>query len=405
MSLVAMTGVMGLVVDAGWAYWRKLECKTAAQAAAMAAVKAASTPYSAQVSTGCSGIATGPLYVGCQYATANGMTDGGNSGKQSVKMAAGTSAVPVAGVANVAYWASATVSETTPLWFGAVLGKTAFAPAVTSTAVIISSSGGGCVYTLGQTGTDIAITGSAILSSGCGVYVDSNSGSAVSIVGTGQINTSGGSKTTIVGNYSIVGTGSISAPVTGAARVDDPFASDMPATPPQGSCEPTAQFVGSSTWTIPAGTYCNSVSVTGTGHLILTSGTYVLKAGFSITGGATITATGPVTLYVLGGSISWTGNPIVTLTAPNSGTYNGILIWQAAADAAAGTMTGGATLQLNGVVYMPGAGLSYCGGGATTSTTIVSKTLTLTGNSVINSPAASPYFVGSGGPSGAYLVQ
>ena len=41
MSMLVMCGLLGLVVDVGWANWRKEACKTAAEAAAQAAVAAA----------------------------------------------------------------------------------------------------------------------------------------------------------------------------------------------------------------------------------------------------------------------------------------------------------------------------------------------------------------------------
>src|SRR5580693_4997092 len=43
MSLTVSMGLIGLVVDIGWAYWRKEACATAANAAAYAAVAAASS--------------------------------------------------------------------------------------------------------------------------------------------------------------------------------------------------------------------------------------------------------------------------------------------------------------------------------------------------------------------------
>jgi hypothetical protein len=43
LSLTALLGAMGLVVDFGWAYWRKEAASTAATAAASAAIAAANS--------------------------------------------------------------------------------------------------------------------------------------------------------------------------------------------------------------------------------------------------------------------------------------------------------------------------------------------------------------------------
>jgi hypothetical protein len=59
---------------------------------------------------------------------------------------------------------------------------------------------------------------------------------------------------------------------------------------------------------------------------------------------------------------------------------------------------------MNGVLYFPNSALRYTGGSSTaaTSTTIVSKTLTMTGNSYIKEAASTPY---TGIRSGVYLIE
>jgi hypothetical protein len=54
-------------------------------------------------------------------------------------------------------------------------------------------------------------------------------------------------------------------------------------------------------------------------------------------------------------------------------------------------------------VYLPTAALTFNGGTNTTSTTIVSYTLSLVGNSSINAPASTAYTGTASG--GAYLIQ
>src|SRR5262249_39687641 len=82
MSMLVMCGLLGLVVDIGWASWRKEACKTAAEAAAHAAVKAAkdggTSNYNVTAATNCPSAPTNttPLRIGCMYAAVNGYTNG-----------------------------------------------------------------------------------------------------------------------------------------------------------------------------------------------------------------------------------------------------------------------------------------------------------------------------------------
>src|SRR5215831_18896120 len=108
MSMLVICGLLGLVVDIGWASWRKEACKTAAEAAAHAAVKAAkdggTSNYNVTSATNCpsSPTSTTPLGIGCMYAQANGFTSG--SDNRTVTYQAGTTAgSQVSGVSTV-YW-------------------------------------------------------------------------------------------------------------------------------------------------------------------------------------------------------------------------------------------------------------------------------------------------------------
>jgi len=421
LSITAVMGILGLVVDVGWAYWRKVACKTAAQAAAMAAVKAASNPYSAQASIACASLTTGPLYKGCLYATANGVTDGGNGNKQSVKMAAGTTSVPIPGVTNVSYWVTATATEQVPRWFTAVLGG-AMTVAARSTAVVLAASpgSGGCVYALATSGTAIYESGGGKLSSGCGVYVNSNADTvttpAINLQPSSSITASGGSKIYIAtgGGYvcganlnsTCVDGSSMSPMPTSAAAVTDPVGPNLPTAPTAGSCA-SFSIPTYGTYVLPSGTYCSQVTAGGSVTLQLSGGLYYLENGISIGAGATMTSTGGSTLYVAGGAFAASGSSPVTLTAPTSGTYNGLAVWQPSSNTTASSLAGSASLTVNGLVYMPKAQFNYSGTGsiAGANLTVVANSLNLTGSATISNPASSPYMSGGGPAPGAYLIE
>jgi Flp pilus assembly protein TadG len=415
-ALPVMMGALGLVVDLGWAYFTQQSARAAAESAALAAAYWANTASSGgftcgaqgvvcQAATQCpvnlSGTSTTSFQVACNYAKDNGfsVTSGGN---QNVMVASNTGAPPTVSGLTVPYWVTVTVSQSLPQTFSAVLGKTMSTVSVRATATY-SIGTGACVYVLDQTASDaIRMNGQTTLQSGCSIFVNSNSSSAVDLKGGAAITTTGGATTSIDGNWT--GTGTISPnPVTGAGIIADPFAS-MTA-PTVGSCTSTgASFSSQGSNTLNPGVYCGAISVSGGASLTLNPGTYILKNGISLSGSGSITGSG-VTLYLSGGSINIGGTGTMNLSAPTSGTYQGILFYQDPSDTAAATIVGSSTETFSGVVYLPTASLSYTGGSNslnTQSLTIVVDTLQISGNTSFTRGATSQFTPGG---TGAALIE
>ncbi len=185
----------------------------------------------------------------------------------------------------------------------------------------------------------------------------------------------------------------------------DPYAAYLPTAPAAGSCQPlgSGQFTGSGTHTIPAGTYCDLVKQTGSGTLTLSAGTYYLESGITTSGTSTLNTTGPVTLYIAGGGVSLAGSGGISMGAPTSGSYQGISIWQPSSNTTGATIVGSSTQVVSGLIYMPGAALTYTGTTVSTITTLVVNTLRMVGTSNINSSATTPW--ASLGPNGNFVVQ
>jgi hypothetical protein len=99
-------------------------------------------------------------------------------------------------------------------------------------------------------------------------------------------------------------------------------------------------------------------------NVTMNPGVYVFPGTLDFTGGGSLTGTG-VTLYfpapngTLGGPGN--GNTTLNLTAPTSGTYNGILIYQDPADTNTGEFNGTPITNLTGIIYMPDAQLEISG--------------------------------------------
>ena len=102
--------------------------------------------------------------------------------------------------------------------------------------------------------------------------------------------------------------------------------------------------------TISPGTYC-SFNITGDVQLTLNPGTYVVTGPVSFGGTGSVTGNG-VTIYVSGGggAVNLGNNVDFSLTAPTSGTYNGVLFFQDSGDTSTATINGTGRLKTSGCI-------------------------------------------------------
>lgn len=425
-GLTAVFGMVGLVSDVGYMYYRKQNAQAAAQAAALASVKTAYTVSSGgfacgtgTTNVGCnsnyvcpasiSGSGSNNLEVACLYAQKNGYS--GNN----VWLEANTGNIN--GV-RTTYYTVAHVRETLPVLFSAIWGSNSSLVVARSVVAYTPGSGGGCIYALdnnsGDPGT-LAVNGTGSLSTGCGVWVDGPNSNAANLNGGGQITVTGtGQSVQIVGGYSCAGgsTGCITpAPTTGADPTGDPMAGLPAPTIPPGCTSPS--WAGQSgSFNNPGGgtiRVCGDLNINANKTFTFPAGTYVFTGcnnggnqGFSVSGNATVTGTGVFFYFTDNCSAQVTGGGYVKLTAPTSGTYTGVLMYEDPTDAANTPQLSGCTTQLlNGVVYFPADNLQYSGGstqvGNSQSLSIIAWQIKITGNSVIQNAGNSPYLTSSPG--------
>jgi hypothetical protein len=149
-------------------------------------------------------------------------------------------------------------------------------------------------------------------------------------------------------------------------------------------------IVGNNVVTLSPGLYSGGISITGNANVTFRSGTYVLAGGgLSVTGNSTLTGTG-VTFYDTTGPggykpINLTGNETANLSAPTSGSLEGILFYQDRSiptGSAASTITGNSSSTFDGVIYFPTTSLKFTGNSSSSGYTfLIADTLTITGNS------------------------
>jgi Putative Flp pilus-assembly TadE/G-like len=417
LGLTMMFGMVGLVSDVGYAYYRKEVAQAAAQSAATAAVRAAiaqsggtcgSSNVVCQSETVCpstiSGTGSNNVEKGCLYAMANGFTSTGN---QKVTIQTGTGSYN--GI-TVTYWAVVKVSESLPQLFSRVTGHDKATLTARSIVGYIPATNGGCVYVTAPTGAALTTNGNVSMSSGCGIQVNSSSSNAIDLSGGNTSITVTGSSNGVanqvleVGGYDCYGqtTGCISPTPTHSVSAGDPM-SGIDAVADPGTCTWTdpGHYGNSSNptivpWTSGVTKVCGMVSPGNNDRVQFTAGgTYYFQDGLNINNGDLI-GNGVTFYFPAGSSVSISGNGNISLSAPSSGTYQGVLMFQSRDNLTTAQVVGNGSSRFNGVLYFPNATLKFGGNGSAVNnsgtTSVVAYNLMLTGNSsYIQGPSSSPY--------------
>src|SRR5580693_2541234 len=199
-----------------------------------------------------------------------------------------------------------------------------------------------CIYALDPTAANaLYINGAVIINApSCGVVVDSSSSTALKFSGSGTFTAK---YFDVVGGYSTSGSTKFSpTPTTGSAYQSDPLTFLVP--PTSSACTYTNFKVTTGSSTLNPGTYYN-------------------------------------------GPMSISSSVVATLSAPTSGSYYGILVYQdrqIGTGKAANTVTGASSSSLEGVLYFPTTALTLNGAEAGGNCLIiVADTITLTGAAAI----------------------
>ena len=310
------------------------------------------------------------------------------------------------------------LSTSQKLSFSSMFQKTT--PTLTATATAISRTEvSNCVIALDAAGTALEIGGSAAVDFNCGMASNSN------LAASSSDNVKAGALSAV----GTITTGSKLDPDTklneGIVSVADPLKGKLPAPTPPVTCNGYYTQKSNTVGTIPAGCYAG-LSVKG--NLTLSPGTYWFDGGsVDIGAGARINGTGVTLIFSNSdtsasayiGKFTATGNSIVRLSAPSTGTYAGILMHRderaGATDAmlltgTSGTETGGGTLKsyYEGTVYAPSSMVEFTGNSSidTPCMQIVSFRVKFWGNtSVTNSCPAGKGAVSNGGTVVLRLVE
>ncbi|MHB8571598.1 MAG: pilus assembly protein TadG-related protein [Candidatus Dormibacteria bacterium] len=224
---------------------------------------------------------------------------------------------------------------------------------------------------------------------GSTIMIDSAGSPAVVANGSGVLQAS---SIGVVGTATQSGGGSYNpAPVTGIPSFPDPLA-NIPApilnSPNQGSTS-----AGSGTVVVSPGVY-TTLSASSSGTLSLNAGVYVVTGGVSATGGGSVTGSGVMIYFACsqyptpcspgqtGASLSLSGTGTYQVSAPSSGTYQGMGIFYDRNSNAAMTIAGNSSNNLIGSIYAKSGSLTLSGNGASSEVNalVVVNTATFSGN-------------------------
>jgi Flp pilus assembly protein TadG len=436
-SLIAVLGMMGLAIDVGQIRLAKQRLQMVADAAALAGAlelsQCGGTANCSAMNTAAQAALTENSLTGstvlnhCAPSSTTILTVTVNNGPCAL------ASDPHNG--NTSY-VEVVISQPQPTYFASVLGINSIL--IKTRAEAARAGGNTCMYALDPSGPGALTVEllAAVYSPGCGIMVESTSGSAISCL-LGSITAP---KISVVGGVPFFSLCAYSPPAsTGSISPGDPLAYlPTPAIPACGTSHSIAathhgsdaKLVISATSSLyPDAAYCGGIVIAPGANVTFMPGTYVLKStkstdgGLQIELGTSVSGSG-VTFYNVGPkggvNFSWTSFTIggVNLTAPTSGTYSGVLFFQDAGDADQATIEGTTSLNtvLQGTYYFPNAKVLFALDGYVSYSILVAKdidflALTLAGNTV--KPGANNSYdfssLSNGSPAhdgtGAVLVQ
>jgi hypothetical protein len=383
LTLLVVTAFAGLALDASYMYFHKRTMQTAADAGA----------YGAALELLRGG--TGIVSAAKADTARNGFTDGSDDVTVSVNNP------PTSGTksGNTSF-VEVIVSHPQPTWFMRALNFNSITVKARAVAGI-GSTGNGCVYALNQDTSNqnngFFVNGTTNSTFSCGVFSNSNfrsvGGACVVTPTVSYTGTYTNSDTS--GNCGPTGIGQ------GVPTVD-PLANKF-SIPSYGSCTAhNFRVNGGTTVTIPPGTYCGGITISGSvDHVDFSPGQFILVGGgLSINGSVSVSGSGVTFFNTYSGSdhygaISIAGSGTVSLSAPTTGTYAALLFYQDPTvtwSASNGSTVEGATNSVyDGIIYFPTTDLTYAGNSSTSSTgtdgytTLIGYNVKIAGTAQINS--------------------
>ena len=362
LSMTALLGFVAMATDVGLLFRSRRNVQIAADAAAIAG--AVDYLYN--------GSSSSAIAAGKAASSSNGITDGTSGAVVSISIPPADG--PNAGSAGFIEVIVSRPSKTIFMGMFGLTTMTVKARAVAGT----PTNGQACIWIMATSGTAFDLQGKYdIEAPGCGIYVNSPSANALNVTGNGG--TLNAKFLDVVGSSTSVHATSPTAPSLNAAPRKSPWGNLPGPTEANGGCttidKTTTTITGNVSGSAPGlnNGICYQKAVTLNGAT-LGPGVYMFENGVTISGTVTVNS-GTIDIY--GGTFNQPSNTIVNITAPTSGSYNGIAIMQPSNNTHNLQVQFGSNNQtLDGYIYAPGAEVFLQdNGGGVTATGVVAGTM------------------------------
>lgn len=321
--------------------------------------------------------------------------------------------ISIAGLRALTFGNGTTAGDASTLFFTSEPGAVN-EPPESPAVLLLDRSSPGALTAVGN--AQVNVTGGEVV-------VDSTSASAIVGIGNGRLSASefdvaGSPGSSVIGNAAIQGAVEGSLPA-----MADPLAGLAAPTPAPTSSPDhhgAVQATGQMNVTLSPGTYQGGISVSGQAAVTLLPGVYILQGGgLTITGQVRVVGDG-VTIYNAAQSTSFDGINVygrgsLQISAPKSGAYRGIAIFQSASGATPIEITDNSSVSLTGAFYAPAATVRISGNGqlsmqgdlqSATPAQLIANDMKVIGNGqfTLNTPPAAGLGSGQHGLLGALKV-
>lgn len=276
---------------------------------------------------------------------------------------------------------TATLNDSIETSFMRIVGRNSLAIRVKSTAIATGgTSSGTCIWSLGSSGQDVLInSGATVQSTQCRLDAHSTANPAF-IMNSGS--TIKFTKFCVKGTNYIKNGGTLANLETGCSVTADPYAGTLPEPTLPSTCT-TSGYPNGTTFSLAPGMHCD-VGFNGSPTITFQPGLHIIKGRMIINSGAKVIANG-VTFYFpdTNSEIRANGALTFTGTAPTTGTYKGILMFEKTSNAANNAnktqyiFNGSNGETLEGIIYLPNRNVTY------NSTTNVTAKISMVVNQII----------------------
>ncbi|MBW8881022.1 MAG: Tad domain-containing protein [Asticcacaulis sp.] len=310
LSLTALVVAVGGGIDFNSAVTGHAQLQDAVDAAVLTGVRASSNN---------AGSASSAFSANVNASIASAAAQSYASGSSSSSTSSGT-------VNVVTMTGKATMQK--PTFLLGLVGINSFSLSASATAVADRTSANPCIYVLDPSGSQSLLvnSGASVTAPNCEIHVKSTANPAAIFNSGSSLNFK---KICIAGANVIRNSVTVPNLSLSCAASDDPYAGTLP-TPSSASCTYSNGNYSAANITMTPGVYCGWFNFNNsTSKVTFQPGVYVIKGGGWNVNGGTWTGSGVTFYYADTSKIQFNSGISADLSAPTSGTYKDILMYEA----------------------------------------------------------------------------